>query len=77
MGCWRALYDSIAPKPWLFSSEVKKCPRAEGSRAFLNQGRKKPRLTRLYCRIEPDNSPYMQYIHHFRLHERNIKKLLI
>ena len=28
MGCWRDLYDSIAPKPGLFSSEVKKCPRA-------------------------------------------------
>ena len=28
MGCWREIYDSIAPKPRLFSSEVKKCPRA-------------------------------------------------
>ena len=67
MGCWRDLYDSIAPKPRHFSSEVKKCPRAEGPRAFLDRGRKKPRLRRLYCRIEPDNTPYMQYIHHFRL----------
>ena len=62
MGCWRALYDSIAPKPRLFSFEVKKCPRA-----FFDRGRKKPRLRRLYCHIEPDNTPYMQYIHHFRL----------
>ena len=28
MGCWWDLYDSIAPKPRIFSFEVKKCPRA-------------------------------------------------
>ena len=38
------------------------CPRV-----FFDRGRKKPRLRRLYCRIEPHNTPYMQYIHHFRL----------
>ena len=35
--------------------------------AFLDRGRKKSRLRRLYCRIKPDNTPYMQYIHHIRL----------
>ena len=50
------------------------CPRAEGPRArlaarghFLTEDEKKPRLRRLYCSIEPDNTPYLQYIHHFRL----------
>ena len=28
MGGWRDIYDSIAPKPRIFSSEVQKCPRA-------------------------------------------------
>ena len=30
MGCWWDLYDSIAPKPRIFSFEVNKCPRAAG-----------------------------------------------
>ena len=39
MGCRRAIYNNIAPRPRFFSSEVKKCPRAgpctraEGPRA--------------------------------------------
>ena len=62
MGGWRDIYDSIAPKPRIFSSEVQKCPRA-----FFDRGRKNPRLSGLYCRIQPDNPPYLQYMHHLRI----------
>ena len=75
MGCCRALYHSIAASTSAFfvlgqempSGSIRPSGTACCTKAFIDRGRKKPKLRRLYCRIEPDNTPYMQYIHHFRL----------
>ena len=54
------------PQPRLFSSSVKKCPRAAGRALghFLTSN-EIASVSGLHCRIEPSNTPYIHYIYSF------------